>query len=439
MTGQWFLNSEQGKRFIQSNLTMQHFLSRVPSPESQERYAHSVFQYCKWANKSPDELIAERKTTDGYPDLDRLQSFILTGQLESVRTYPSGRVSKRTIKLGESSKAHRALIYNAVKSFYAYNRAALPAEKFRITENHTVDNAIRPKTSYMSLEQGNAMIMACKSPYRELFSAMKYGGLGRREVLLINALWPRLKEEMRGKDLDTHILELDYNYRKEQEDAYCTFIPAKLLAPFIDEPMPFMVKGKPMSAFHIHFAWLYAKRRAGIKDNIKPHMYRDLMITDGFVNAKIPQEYLQFMTGHSVDKNLYLQLSKKPEQVLTEWRKWQSYVDGTLADRATQQKLEIQGTEIGALAEQNKMLRENMIAMLIEERENLGDEAASVLNGLDYMKREKKPKDYKDEHYRMNREDLEGYLSHLNEQYLELTKRLKQLGYVETVQAKAPD
>ena len=168
-------------------------------------------------------------------------------------------------------------MYSAILSFYKHNRAALLSETFRIVENHTNEEAVAIKTTYMSLEEGKAIIGAWKSPYRELFSCMLYGGLGRREALLINTMWPRLKAELAGKGLDKEILTLHFNFRKSQETSFFSFVPASILKPLLDRDMPFTVKGQPMLEWHLNRAWWGARKRAGINGQAStPHVPRPI-------------------------------------------------------------------------------------------------------------------------------------------------------------------
>jgi hypothetical protein len=371
MTNGSFLQGKTGKPFVESNESMKTFLEKVNAESSRESYSYAIWQYSQWAKKTPDQLLAERKlenqatekkeATNGYNALDSAQKFIKHGEIDTVREYATGTKTQRTIKIHELSRKRRELLYAAIRTFYKHNRVALPAEKFTIKENHTDENAVKPRTTYMTFDQGRDIVKASKTPYRELFACQLYGGLGRRETLLINTMWPRLKEEMKGKDWSSKILRLDYNFRKsnDQDDAeFFTFVPAKILEPFKDAPMPFTVKGKPMQGWHLYKVWHNTCKRAGVEDGVRPHLYRDLIMTDGFVNAKIPQEYLQFMTGHTVDKNHYLQLAKKPGKVLEEWQKWKSYVESELVNEATQKELESRDIALQALTQEVKQLNE---------------------------------------------------------------------------------
>ena len=166
-----FVNSTNGKAFVESNQSMRKFLSKVNADSSKESYSYILYQFCKWAKQTPDQLLAERyvmnengkpkldennkpKLTDGYSTLDKVQQFILSGEIEHIRHYSKGGKTQRIIKVAELSKARKSLMYAAILSFYKHNRAALPSETFKITENHTDKEAVTPKTTYMGLRTG---------------------------------------------------------------------------------------------------------------------------------------------------------------------------------------------------------------------------------------------------------------------------------------------
>ena len=85
------------------------------------------------------------------------------------------------------------------------------------------------------------------------------------------------------------------------------------------------------------------------------------------------QEYLQFMTGHTTDRNKYLQLGKKPAIVLQEWLKWKGFVEATLVNEATRM-------ELAARDEQNKELAERL--KVLEEKEQRRQEPDSYMDRL---------------------------------------------------------
>ncbi len=371
-----FHEGEIGKPFIEANASMQRFLSRLGAESSRDSYSYAIYQYCTGIGKSPDLLLTERQNRevdpDGYKALDQAQQFILSGIVKTSRLYPSGKRHDKTTLIAELSRKRKELLYAAIKAFYKHNRAALPPETFHIVENHTDEQAIEPKVTYMPLAQAKATISACKTPYRELFSAMMYGGLGRREALLINKMWPQLVEQVKAAREPNEAIMLSYNFRKSQEQGYFTFIPAKVLTPFVNEPAPWMVRvhggqgrKEAIRGWHYLKPWHMARKRAGIKETTRPHFFRDLMVTDGLTDAKINQVYLQFMTGHVVDKNMYLQLLHKPEQVKAEWMKWRAYVD---AENPTLQgEVKAMTQQLTSFQEENKLLKDEVIVNLKEQ------------------------------------------------------------------------
>ena len=238
-----FKDGTVGQNFINSNQSMKKWHTKLNSELTKDAYTYAMWQFSQWTQKTPDELLeAHQYSKDGYDTLDSVQKFIKEGVVHAIRTYRSGAKTEKIIKIGELSRRRRVLLYAAIKSFFICNRAALPAEKFSITENHTAQKAVETKSTYMPLAEARNTIAACKTPYREFFSCMLYGGCGAREVLLINTMWPNLKKELQNvKDPEQPVI-LRYNFRKSNEEQpYFTFVPAKLLLPFINSEMPWMI------------------------------------------------------------------------------------------------------------------------------------------------------------------------------------------------------
>jgi hypothetical protein len=414
-----FMYGSVGKAFIESNQSMQKWLGKLNAELTKDSYAYSMWQFCQWAKKTPDQLIAERlaedetiaadeskgikakKATKGYRSLELVHQFLKQGVVHSKRTYATGTIKEKTINVGQLSKARRVTLYAALRSFYKLNRVdsestALPEDDdFRIKEVHSDNKAVDVKATYIPLAQAKAAIATCKAPYRELFSCMMYGGLGRREVLLINAMWPKLKEQLKAVKDPEQPIKLSYKFRKSNEEQeYFTFIPAKLLTPFIGQEFCWMVpvqggKGKkiPMQGYHYQQPWKRAARVAGVKEYSRPHFFRDLLITDGLADAEIPETFVNFMTGHVVDPNHYLQLSKKPEKVLEQWLKWKAYVEAE--DPTLHKEVKEQSEEIAELKARLQQQAEQ-----IEYEKRRGDAFEKFITETDRLKEEHGGKEF---------------------------------------------
>ena len=274
-----------------------------------------------------------RQDPDGYKTLDHLQEFILHGEYQDKRRGHE----HRTAKVAESGVKRRLMFYTAVRSFLRHNRAPLPQETFRIADEER-ESAI----TYMTLEQARAMIGALKDPYRTMMTASLYGAMGRGELLMLNRLWPRIRQQLlEGKDP----IQIDFGRRKTNPNPYFTLMPAKILKPYEDiEANPFQGKAKkgipriyrPVKDSDLWVAWRFARKRTGIKEKIKIHMFRDLFRTLCY-KVGVRPETSEFLMGHRVDKSNYLQIQREPETVIQEWQKLRVYLESGLGPEVSEE------------------------------------------------------------------------------------------------------
>ena len=122
-------------------------------------------------------------------------------------------------------------MYAAVRAFFKSEavRAALPDETFKIEEGSRVR---RSKDFSMvrreGVEQAKRIILATKEPYRTLYWAALYGAMGDDELCHLNEEWAEIREQLQsGKDP----VQVTFNYRKENELPYYTFVPARIFVP----------------------------------------------------------------------------------------------------------------------------------------------------------------------------------------------------------------
>jgi hypothetical protein len=73
-------------------------------------------------------------------------------------------------------------------------------------------------------------------------------------------------------------------------------------------------------------AWRFAKKRAGVEGKQTFHMLRDLLVTS-FYRVGADVTTAQFLTGHGVDANQYLQIMKTPERPEREWKRFAEYLE----------------------------------------------------------------------------------------------------------------
>jgi len=270
-----------------------------------------------------------------YRTLSLLQQFILRGKYQDKRRGHEGRISE----VGKLGKRRRESFYISVRSYFTHNRLPLPDDpSFKI---HELDRA--PRLSYMPLDKARGIIGALKEPYRTLYTAALYGGMGRGELLLLNELWPSIRSQLKaGKDP----IRIDFGARKGTAKAYFTLAPAKVFKPYQDaETQPFQgvarIRGypkdspkikRPIKDYDLNVAWRYARKRANITEPYTSHMLRDLFKTGLGYRLGLRQETTDFLTGHvaRIDPNKYLQIIHEPETVIKEWEKIRRFLDSGL-------------------------------------------------------------------------------------------------------------
>lgn len=345
--------------WLKENPTVQHWIDRLTTPETKNVFGQAFESFCIWSSKTPQQLLDMRRQDlknpdDGFRTLELVQQFILHGEYPDRRKGREGKV----VKVAETSKSRRELYLTAIKSFFAHNRLELPRDKtFRITEPDNVPQ----KETFMELDTARKIIGCLKEPYRGLATAALYGGLGRKEALSLNRMWPGIEKQLRAQ---RDPVRIDFAKRKSNPRPYFTFLPAKLLTPYMGKEIPFGVYTKhsktkrlrPMNESDLLVAWRFAKKRAGVEGKQTFHMLRDLLVTS-FYRIGADVITAQFLTGHGVDANQYLQITKSPERPEKEWNKYRQFLDGGISDETAQQ-IQDQAKQIADLKQEVAALRE---------------------------------------------------------------------------------
>ena len=337
-----WIQSPKAQAWIKANSTVAKWLSRIGSNETRSTYGQCLQAFCEWSGKSPQELISIREadSKNGWEILDVLQKFILEGTYQDKRRGHENRMAK----VAETGRKRRESYYVSVRSFFMHNRLELPRDRsFRIAENGR-----EAGVSYMNLDQARAIIGALKNPFRTLFTAALFGGLGRGELLMLNQLWPDIRKQLKeGKDP----IRIRFGSRKSNVKEYFTCVPAKVFKPFQDiEANPFQSFAKkgiprvlrPIKDYDLQVAWRFARKRAGVDVPVTGHMFRDLFMTLGF-KVGVRKETSDFMLGHVTDPYHYLQIKNEPEAVEREWQRLRAYLESGLSPEASDELQTLRG------------------------------------------------------------------------------------------------
>jgi hypothetical protein len=324
----WY-ETERVQGWLKENPTAQQWLDRLTTQETRNVFGQALEVFCIWSRKTPKQLLDMRhddlkNPDDGFRTLELVEQFIMKGEYPDRRKGREGKI----VKVAETGRARRELYLTAIRSFFAHNRLELPRDAtFKITESDNVSE----KETFMELDTARKIIGCLKEPYRTLASAALYAGLGRKEALSLNRMWPMIEKQLRD---EKDPVRIDFAKRKSNPRPYFTFLPAKILKPHLGKEIPFGVYTKhsktkrfrAMNESDLLVAWRYAKKRAGVEGKQTFHMLRDLLVTS-FYRVGADVTTAQFLTGHGVDGNQYLQIMKAPERPEKEWKRFAEYLE----------------------------------------------------------------------------------------------------------------
>jgi len=200
-------------------------------------------------------------------------------------------------------------------------------------------------------------------------------------------MWPSIRKQLQDGN---EVIRLNFDRRKTNPNPFFTFAPAKLFVKWKTvEKMPFKTAfGKPVSPYILDLAFRNARKRAGIERKVTPHMFRDLLHTDGETELGISKSYLDFLTGHVVDRDQYTQLLEKPNKVLEVWKKWEAYADAGGPATATRDELESRDRRIAELEAQAKE-QSAMLGLILKKMEGLDETSAELETNVKKMVRKK--------------------------------------------------
>jgi len=303
-----WLEKPKVKRWLDENPSVRKFMSNFENPRTKLDYAYLIWQFCKWAQETPEALVSIRvsrarkrikdfrekhgipntsaiKDVDGnYAVVDLLQKILRGGELPDQRGYAKTDGKRRIIRIASLSANKREQYLTAVRSYFKSLRAPITWDtSFKITQTNRVPRQEFDKSGTKGVDEVRAIAYACKEPYKTLFLCAAYAGLGAGETELLNKLWvPQILPQLKsGKT----VVKIDYGRRKSNNQPYYSFLPAKLLTPWLnrnegDQKPPFInTQLKPVQYHNLSQNWWYARKRANIGKSVTIHNMRDLWRT----------------------------------------------------------------------------------------------------------------------------------------------------------------
>jgi len=224
----------------------------------------------------------------------------------------------------DAAKRTKLLTYHAVRSFFAYNRCALPADRaFKIRDG-------RPTvSSKLTLNHVIDLVKGASIRDRSII-LVKWQSLldNERLVYVSNHLAEQVVNQMRN---GVHPVRLDIPYRKQNQDhPWFTFIgkdAVDALTTYFDkvrgwpqagEPIWILKGNLPFSNASFKQQWIRLTRRIGLIEKKKgkvgtrygynPHELRDIAKSLLHTHAKrdgFDMDFAEFMLGHVIDEDGY--------------------------------------------------------------------------------------------------------------------------------------
>ncbi|MDH5447605.1 MAG: site-specific integrase [Candidatus Bathyarchaeota archaeon] len=164
---EWAYSFETSKKWLTAIQ-----VDKTGSKHTQIMYSKGLYQYCEWLDKTPDQLIEERKEQIKSED-KRTQHKAE----EELREFCAWLEKEKGIK--KSTIANR--YHSVIKSFYAYNyyplRLKIPKYVSREIQPHTAET-IKKMLGMIDVRE-RAIILALKDSgmSREDFVTLKYGDI----------------------------------------------------------------------------------------------------------------------------------------------------------------------------------------------------------------------------------------------------------------------
>jgi site-specific recombinase XerD len=265
---------------------------RTGSKYTENNYAASLYKFCAWANKNPDQLITERKQELKDPETemkaeDKLREYCVYLEAQGKR-----RSTVATV-------AHAP-----IKSFYAYLNVPL---KLR-----TPKFAVQPSTPHTTEEIKN-LIQIGDVRERAIIMLLKDSGISREDIVKL-----RLEHIQTEYEQNKEIIHIRLTRQKEAI-GYDTFIgkeAIEYLRVYLkyraqrgekitkDTPLIATPDGRPLSSPTLSAIFLRLSAKAGFQTS--PHKFRKFFESHLAIDA--PSIMVKYWMGHNlgVEKSYFL-------------------------------------------------------------------------------------------------------------------------------------
>lgn len=261
------------------------------SEYTQSSYAATLFDFCEWLKKTPDQLITERKAELKSEDAQTTEN--------TVREFDTMLEEEKEDEKGNKYKVTRTTIAKHcahLLSFYKYNgfplKLKVPKHTMHVREPHTV-------------EELKTLIQFADPRERAILLVIKDSGISREDVVKLK--YGDIQQEFEsGKDF----IRVHLTRQKEQVE-YDTFLgPNAVQALKIylqerkskdetinpDSPLLANIHGKPLTPLALSMTFVRLSVQTGF--NTSPHRLRKYF--ESHMGLSAPSIMVKYWLGHSL-------------------------------------------------------------------------------------------------------------------------------------------
>jgi len=228
------------------------------TPHTAREYLFFIHDFSEWLSREGGVLAG--KSLEELLDLqDRAVGRERFRQLSLIQKWVDSKSSALKTK---------RLAYSAIRSFYLHNRVELPKDA-----TFTIRGDYVPTQSEMSVLDFRKIVLAANRLYRAVFLCMFEGGMGERELLMMNGMWERVGAQL---ELGERLIQVNFPARKHNTKPFYTFLGLDSVAALKDylakergvvkpgEAIFVNDNGNPLNAQNIRQRFLVYAMRSGL-------------------------------------------------------------------------------------------------------------------------------------------------------------------------------
>lgn len=279
------------------------------SEYTQSSYAATLFDFCEWTKKTPDQLITERNT-----ELERKNAQERMGTENAVTDFDLMLEEEKEDEKGNKYKVTRRTIAKHcahLLSFYKYNGVSLKL---------TVPKYVKHQREPHTVEEMKTLLQFADLRERAILLVIKDSGISREDVVELKYNDIQKEFESGQEFIRLHLV------RQKEDVVYDTFLgPNAVQALKIylqerksknevitpDSPLLANIHGQPLTPLALSMTFVRLGKQAGF--DTSPHRLRKYF--ESHLGLSAPSILVKFWMGHSLgSEGPYAQFSPEDQR-----------------------------------------------------------------------------------------------------------------------------